>query len=66
MENIPMCKAILVGEVNTGKTCIIRQFVENKFNQFSKPQFSHLRPRVFINAGNAFAAFITWPFVNLS
>lgn len=37
MENIPMCKAILVGEVNTGKTCIIRQFVENKFDQFSKP-----------------------------
>lgn len=32
-----MCKAILVGEVNTGKTCIIRQFVENKFDQFSKP-----------------------------
>ena len=39
MENIPMYKAILVGEVNTGKTCIIRQFVENKFDNFVKPTY---------------------------
>ena len=34
-----MYKAILVGEVNTGKTCIIRQFVENKFDNFVKPTY---------------------------
>lgn len=36
MENLPMCKAILVGEMNTGKTCIINQFVDNKFDNSVK------------------------------
>ena len=26
------CKVVLVGESNTGKTCIINQFVQRKFN----------------------------------
>ena len=27
------CKVVLVGESNTGKTCIINQFVKGKFNE---------------------------------
>ena len=30
-HNQKMCKAILVGEIFTGKTCIINQFVDSKF-----------------------------------
>jgi len=62
MSNNPIpCKVVLVGETGTGKTCIIKSFIDNKFNlnEHSSLNITYYN-KVLIFQNNKSIAFDIW------